>query len=1177
MVERFSILLLIVFWLFMPEIGLSQSVRPGWGATPYAGVSGTGVTFRVWAPNASSIHVFGNFNSWNTNNTPLIREIPTNSGVWSVDVPAARPGHEFKYSINNSFRRRDPRARQVIHSGEAGGIIYDPAAYEWNVRQFQPPAVDDLVVYEMHIGTFYDPNPNDGVSGTFYDAIQKLDTVAALGANAVQLMPVAEFAGNNSWGYNPSDPFAVESAYGGPDGLKAFVDACHERGLAVLLDVVHNHYGPSDLENSLWQFDGWAGAFGGGIYFFQENIKSQTKWGPRPDYSRPQVRNYIRDNTRMWIEEYQVDGFRWDATLYMRFATNFSPIAEGAQMLREVGDMMAMEFPDKIHIAEDHVLDGLVTSPLTNGLGFNSEWIRSFHEHMTAQITNDTGRNLEVIAGLMTYTNGSRRLIYIESHDESGDHNAEEGALRFPAEISPTNPAGYVARKKSTMAAALMMASPGIPMVFQGQEMLEHELFSDLNPVDWTKTNTHSGTVRLYQDIIGLKRNRGGVTAGLSGSFTSTSVTNNGTLLLVRRGVANDPTNDVFVIANLSTNYVEGYWLNFPTNGTWYTHFNSDSSTYNTNYQSWGSTDVFAWEDLRGNPYIAPWSVLVLSRHPHSWADTDRDGMPDSWENTFSLNPLDPSDAWKNPDEDYYSNVQEFRAGTSPVTWNKPKSNFDTMSVVGDFTGWNPSLNNMAPIADYLWQRDLAVTGTNIQFKFAANNSWDHNWGIISQSLHRMPITHAAKYFSDDNIVLTNMMPGVYRFSFDEKRLRLSVRSIAIADSDADGLPDSWEISNGLNPINPADRYGNPDGDLYHNTEEFKRGYSPIVWNKPLTDYNTMAVLGTYNNWQLPGSYMQQVTNQHYTWSLVTNLFVTGGIQFKFSANGGLARVWALNGQNQAEVPFTNTATYLGNWNIVVTQNLNGAYRFTMNEQTRVFSMTSADTDTDGDGLPDWWELQYFGNITNALASGSPDGDIYSNLFEYRSLMNPSVYDLPDANYSAMGAVGSFNNWNPAANMSLVDHHTWQYEQIFTNAVNPEFKFAANGGWDDNWGHSVSSPLTMTGTASKNQANNNMQILGTINGPLVFTFNDETFQYSVAYNHTFTEMDGGFAHANPGAPFVIRWSSNSNQLYRLLRGTNLFSAFTVIAPSLPATPPINVYTDAVPSSASVFYQIMVNP
>ena len=262
----------------------AQSERPGWGATPYADGSGTGVTFRVWAPNASSVCVFGSFNAWNSNSLPLVREVPTTNGIWSLDVPTARAGDEYLYSINHSQRRRDPRARQVVHSGPGGtGIVYDPTAYSWNSRVRVPPPFDALVLYEMHVGTFNHPNPTEHGVGTFFQAAEKLDHVAAMGFNAIQLMPVAEFAGNNSWGYNPSDPFAVESAYGGPDAFKSFVDACHARNLSVILDVVHNHYGSSDLEHSLWEFDGWTGPSGGGIYFAQDPAKAQTPWGPRPD------------------------------------------------------------------------------------------------------------------------------------------------------------------------------------------------------------------------------------------------------------------------------------------------------------------------------------------------------------------------------------------------------------------------------------------------------------------------------------------------------------------------------------------------------------------------------------------------------------------------------------------------------------------------------------------------------------------------------------------------------------------------------------------------------------------------------------------------------------------------------------------------------------------------------
>ena len=1160
MLKRFltGVTLLVAGWGGPASLAVSE--RSGWGAVPYADVAGTGVTFRVWAPNATSVHVFGAFNGWATNALPLARETPASNGVWSVDVPAARPGHEYKFSINNQFRRRDPRARQVIHSGEAPAVIVDPSAYRWTTPEFTPPPRDQLVVYEMHVGTF---------GGTFDGAAARLDHVASLGANAVQLMPVAEFAGNNSWGYNPSDPFAVESTYGGPDGLKRFVDACHARGIAVLLDVVHNHYGPDDLGNSLWEFDGWAGASGGGIYFDQDDSRHSTAWGPRPDYRRPEVRQYICDNTRMWIEEYRVDGFRWDATLFMRFTTNFTPIAEGESLLRDIGVMMTQEFPEKIHIAEDHVNDGLVTAAPTNGLNFNTEWYRPFHETLTAQLTNDAGRDLDVIAALIGHSNGTARLIYTESHDEAGDHNADDGALRFTTEISASSPAGYLARKKSTLAATLLMTSPGIPMLFQGQEMLEDQLFSDLLPVDWTKTNTHAGIVRLYTELTGLRRNRHGVTPGLSGLLVRTSVTNNGTLLLMQRGVENQPQSDVLVIANLSSNFVEGYWIDFPTNGTWYTHFNSDHAAFGPDYGSWGSTDVFAYEDLRGNPYLAPWSVLVMSRSPPGPTDTDRDGMPDAWETTYGLNPNDANDSWLNPDGDLYVNQEEFRAGTHPSVWNEPIRLYSSMSLAGDMNGWNLFAHPMACVGPFLWQRDVEISTSRIEFKFAANTSWSENWGSLSQAVFRAPMTFTGDW-SEANIVLSNLTAGTYRFRFNDLTRQITVRPIPRPDSDLDGLPDAWEETNGLDPIRAIDARTNPDNDLYDNQEEYRRGLNPLVWNPPLTSYTNLRVQGSF---ALVSPFMQQDPSNHYTWIFTTNLVATTGITFRFVANSDPNTRWAMSGPAALSLPAFSTAAFGGNFFIAITQSFNGSYRFTLNESNRSFSVVSADPDTDGDGLPDWWELLYVGNITNATPDGSPDGDVYTNEEEYRSNMNAAVYDLPRANFSAMAAPGDVNGWSTVPNMTLVDHHTWQVTQEFTQALNPQFKFTANGNWADNWGHAVTAPVPLNGFATKGVPAN-MQLSGLIDGPVVITFNDATLAYSAAYAPTHAAME---ISSEGGGPVVIQWSSASGQVYRLSRSTNVNGTYTIIAPSLPATPPMNRHTDTVMQAGSAFYQVLVNP
>ncbi len=146
--------------------------------------------------------------------------------------------------------------------------------------------------------------------------LKNFPTFEELGINAVEVMPVTEFPGDFSWGYNPAHPFAVESIYGGPDAFKRFVKAAHEHGIAVIVDVVYNHFGPSDLD--LWQFDGWSENEKGGIYFYNDR-RSQTPWGEtRPDYGRGEVRQYLRDNALMWLEEYHADGLRWDMIPYIR-------------------------------------------------------------------------------------------------------------------------------------------------------------------------------------------------------------------------------------------------------------------------------------------------------------------------------------------------------------------------------------------------------------------------------------------------------------------------------------------------------------------------------------------------------------------------------------------------------------------------------------------------------------------------------------------------------------------------------------------------------------------------------------------------------------------------------------------------------------------------------------------
>ena len=631
----------------------AQSTRPGWGSTPYHDAQGTGVTFRVWAPNATSVFVPGTFTfpTWQTTATPLAKELPGGvwDGVWSADVSAAAPGQQYKYYINysgGSIWKQDPRARLVTYSGSSAGansIIYDPSAFNWAGDGLTPPALNDLFVYELHVGTF----PASSAPSKFVAATNQLDYLKSLGVNAVELMPIAEFPGDNSWGYNPAQPFAVENiGYGGTDGLKTFVQACHARGLAVLLDVVHNHYGPSDLD--MWNFDGYSGGGplgGGGIYFYESNTNLQiTPWGyTRPNFSSNQVCDFIQDNFTMWLSECHVDGFRWDTPNTMMHGNDGSYIPAAGNLIAAINAMIHTNYPGKISIAED----------VYNYDGFDSAWDTSFPGYFTPVLTatSDSSRDMNVITNAVQYNiryggrAGSGRVAFLESHDVVGDLN---GGVRLVTAIDPVTPNSYRARKLSTLGAAVTLTAPGVPMIFQGQEMLENQSFDSSLPVDWTKTNTYSQIVQLYRDLISARRNLNGYTPGLEGDQCSVfQVDNINKLVAFHRWKSSAPNQDAVVIAHFANSTLNNYALNFPSAGDWYVQFNSDSTNYGTDYGNIGSSVVTASGSLSATITIGPYSALILSQVPNVspilTITQTNDVATVSWLNSYSGWVLDSS------------------------------------------------------------------------------------------------------------------------------------------------------------------------------------------------------------------------------------------------------------------------------------------------------------------------------------------------------------------------------------------------------------------------------------------------------------------------------------------------------------------------------------------------------
>ncbi len=637
--------------LSMATAVLAQSSRPGWGSTPYSNALGSGVTFRVWAPNATSVCVPGAFNNWSTTATPLGKEMSNSvwTGVWSADVTNASTGQQYKYYLNGSLWKHDPRTRYVVQAADGAGdndIIYDPAAFNWTGDAAVRPALEDLVVYELHIGDFYDPRSSQSKPGRFIDATNKLGYLQSLGVSAVEVMPIMEFPGLSDWGYDPADPFAADNyAYGGPDGFKTFVLACHERGLAVLLDVVHNHYGPTDLD--LWDFDGWSsGSIGGGIYFYQTEYLCCTSYGSRPDYSTPQVRNYIQDNFTMWINECHVDGFRWDTPGLMMNASGYGYIADAGTLITTINGMIHTN-AGIISIAED-----------VEGYGFDSTWDGSFYQWLTPQLADslDSERDMADIAYPVTtdtrFNNqaGFNRVVYLESHDVVGDLNGTN-AVRLVTAIDSGAPGGYRARKLSTLGAVLTFTAPGVPMIFEGQEMLENQQFDSGRPVDWTKTNTYSYIVRLYHDLISVRRDAQGYTPGLEGGQCQIYQEDNSNKLLAWRRWSSANTNqDVFVIANCSSNIQSNYSLPFPEAGVWHVQFNSDSTNYGPDYGNTGPATVTAQgSPVTGSITIGPYSALILSQTPpvppQLTLGLTNGVLTLSWPNTYGWWVLDSSPA----------------------------------------------------------------------------------------------------------------------------------------------------------------------------------------------------------------------------------------------------------------------------------------------------------------------------------------------------------------------------------------------------------------------------------------------------------------------------------------------------------------------------------------------------
>lgn len=538
------------------------------------------VTFRVWAPNAEEVFVKGDFNDWKDDEVALKEE---DNGYWAGVTNLAQEGDEYKYVIHNNdtiYERNDPYAFEVTNSN--GNSVIRTLNFNWDDDGFQIPAWNELVIYELHVGTFN--RQKDDQVGTFNDVIEKLPYLQELGINCIELLPVAEFAGGISWGYNPAHPFAIEQDYGGPDAFANLVNECHKMGIAVIMDVVYNHFGPSDVD--LWQFDGWSENDKGGIYFYNDH-RSDTPWGDtRPDYGRKEVRQYLRDNALMWIEKYHCDGLRMDATSYIRYEGGGigydTEIEEGNILMRDINAEIKEKYPHVLTIAEDLKGDSRVTNdPIDGGLGYGSQWDMEFVHPVreVIQDTHDDSRDLQKIVNALEFKYSGdyfRRIVYTESHDEVAN-----GKARVPEEIQPGDAESDFAKKRAILGLVLTLTVPGIPMLFQGQEFIEDEYFQDTEGLDWNKLEKHTGIKNLVRDLINLRTGKSDRSFGLRAQGITILHFNQDTKILAYlRHDENEEKEPVMVILNFTNTDYNAYGIGIEDHSEWKLRINSVFKEY---------------------------------------------------------------------------------------------------------------------------------------------------------------------------------------------------------------------------------------------------------------------------------------------------------------------------------------------------------------------------------------------------------------------------------------------------------------------------------------------------------------------------------------------------------------------------------------------------------------------
>nr|WP_220375824.1 malto-oligosyltrehalose trehalohydrolase [Pyrobaculum aerophilum] len=446
-----------------------------------------GVLFTVWAPyqNKMRLKILGK---------GVYEMEKDERGYFTVKVEEAGVGDRYKFILENGMEVPDPASRYQPE-GVHGYSQVVSNEFNWEDEGWSGVSLSDLVIYEIHVGTF---TPE----GTFDGVIKKLDYLKELGVTAIEIMPIAQFPGSRDWGYNGVYLYAVQNTYGGPFGFKKLVNEAHKRGLAVILDVVYNHVGPEGNYMHLL-----------GPYF---SAKYKTPWGLTfnfDDAYSDEVRRFVLENVEYWFTEFHVDGLRLDA---VHAIVDTSP----RHILEDIADVAHRL--GKFVIAESDLNDPRIVSPKELcGYGVDAQWLDDFHHAVHAFLTGErhsyyvdfgslddivkSFREAYVYDGryskfrkkshgrpIPASLDGCKFVVYIQNHDQVGNRGGGERLISL------------VDKETYKIAAALYLLSPYIPMIFMGEEYGEKKpflYFSDFSDPEIIR-GVRGGRLRDYGQII---------------------------------------------------------------------------------------------------------------------------------------------------------------------------------------------------------------------------------------------------------------------------------------------------------------------------------------------------------------------------------------------------------------------------------------------------------------------------------------------------------------------------------------------------------------------------------------------------------------------------------------------------------------------------------------------------